>query len=202
MKKLLSIVLIFAAILSLTSCSLLSPVKTKPASAYEIDQIPTYVPQKKKHAVNILVLLPDEVTAYNTTSMAYTLRPYEISYYSQSRWSETPAQMLLPLLVQTLQKTNYFQAVLTPPFGGKYDYTLVTQILRLEQDFTHTPAALVFVVRAQLNQISSDRMIATKEIRVVQPMMRNDAYSGVVAANQAVEKILKQMAEFCMSHAK
>lgn len=186
---------LFAVIFSLNGCSLFSPVSAKPPTAYELENIP-HVAKKKKHPVSILVLLPDEVSTYNTTSMAYSLRPYEVAYYTQSNWAETPAQMLLPLLVQTLQNTNHFQAVVTPPFGGHYDYLLTTQIIKLEQDFTHQPARVVFDVRVQLNRVALNRAVATKEFHIRQRMFRNDAYSGVVAANIATESLLRKIADF------
>ena len=186
---------VFAAIFSLSGCSLFSPVSAKPPAAYELDSMPTMA-IKKKRPVSILVLLPDEVSTYNTTSMAYSLRPYEVAYYTQSNWAETPSQMLLPLLVQTLQSTHHFQSVVTPPFGGHYDYLLTTQIIKLEQDFTHQPASLVFDVRVQLNRVALNRAVATKEFHVRQRMFRNDAYSGVVAANIATETLLRKIANF------
>lgn len=201
MKKIFFIISIISFSFLNVSCSLFSPVNVKPATSYELNQIPD-VPKEEKHRANILVLLPDEVSAYSTRSMAYSLRPYEISYYSQSKWSDTPGQMLQPLVVQTLQKTNYFQSVATPPFGGRYDYMLALQVLRLEQDFTQHPALLVFSLRAQLNRFFTNRMIASKEIYVTRPMLHNDAYSGVIAANQATQELLIKLSNFVIENAK
>ena len=199
MKKFICVI---GLILSLAGCSLFSPVKDNPPAAYELSRIPHSFPHKKKHAISILVLVPDQVPAYNTSAMAYTMRPYEIAYYSQSRWSETPAQMLQPLMIQTLQNTHYFRAVLSPPFGGLYDYLLTTQIVKLEQSFIQQPATLVFVVRAQLNHVTTNRVVATKEFYVTQRMAQNNAYSGVQAANRATEILLRRLAEFCVEYAR
>src|SRR5579862_1068261 len=130
MKKLL---LYFTALL-LTGC--LSPVKTNTTSNYMLYRVPDYFPKKHERHLSLLVLLPNTSPAYDTTQMAYSSLPYQISYFSQNSWAETPAQMIEPLMVQSLQKSHYFKTVLAAPFVGHYDYLLATQVLILEQDFT------------------------------------------------------------------
>ena len=101
--------------------------------------------------------------------MAYTVRPYQIAYFSRNRWAETPAQMLQPLIVQTLQDTHYFHAVVTAPFIGKYDYSLNTQILELKQDYTYKPAKLKLILRAQLSNTATSHVIATTQYAIEEP---------------------------------
>lgn len=196
--------IILASLLSvsammLSSCSLLSPVKGENKETYVLNTVPSSVPEKKTRSITILVTLPEARPTYNTTQMAYTIRPYQVAYFTQNQWAETPPQMLQPLIVRTLQKTHLFHAVVTPPFMGRYEYTLSTDIAMLQQDFTKVPARLDLKVQAQLIKSSTNQVVGTKQFSVSEPIRYKSPYSGVAAANRATAKILKEIAEFTVS---
>lgn len=183
-------------ILLLSSCSLLMPVREAPQKTYLLTAVPV-VPQSHTHHLTLLVFTPDTQPVYNTTQMAYSVRPYQIAYFSQHQWAETPSQMLQPLLVQTLQNTHYYHAVVTQPYIGSYDYALTTQILELKQDFTCHPAMLRFKIRAQLTSATTNRVIGTRVFSAAMPIREHCPYSGVYAANQAISQLLTRIAAFC-----
>ncbi len=196
MMKKSFVVCMIGGVLMLSGC--LSPVKTTPESTYFINSVPSYIPQHRTHPITLLVMPPDTVAAYNTPEMAYTVTPHQIAYFANNRWAETPSQMLLPLMVQTLQNTHYFHAVVTPPFMSQYDYVLNTQILSLQQDFTYRPAVVRITLRAQLSRVANNRVIATQQFSVVEPIRQSTPYGGVLAANQAAEELMRKLAEFCI----
>jgi cholesterol transport system auxiliary component len=133
--------------------------------------------------------------------MAYAMRPYEIAYFSRTEWGERPPQMLHPLLVRTLQKAACVSAVVTPPFVGHYTHALRTEIVMLQQDFTSEPATLRLALRVELVAQVSNRVIATKDIDVREPMPERTPHGGAVAANDATAKALKEVAEFVRASA-
>jgi cholesterol transport system auxiliary component len=166
-------------------------------SSYLLTKTPDYFPKKHTRSATVLVLMPVASNIYNTDSMAYTRRAYEVGYFSQNRWAETPPQMLQPLIVQTLQNTHYFKAIASPPFLGRYDFVLDTQILTLQQDYTQVPAKLQFFVRVQITKVATNRVKATKEFKLEVPMQQYTPYGGVIAANHATKELLIQIAAFC-----
>jgi cholesterol transport system auxiliary component len=106
--------------------------------------------------------------------------------------------MFQPLLVQALQNTHYFRAIVTQPFIGRYDYILSTQILQLQQNFIYYPAKLQLTVRAQLINATTNQVIATQLFYKQQMMAKQTPYAGVIAANHAMEDVLRQIATFCL----
>src|SRR5437868_1512672 len=116
MKNFMKWMTVLLGICMLSACSFLSPVKIDATNKYVVNKVPCYIPHKKKRAIILLVTKPEIRPIYNTTLMAYTIRPYQISYYSLNQWAESPDQMFQPLLVQTLQDTHHFKAVVTPPY--------------------------------------------------------------------------------------
>lgn len=200
--KYIALILLTGLISLVTGCSVLSPVKYKPESIYELNALPKHVAAESMHPAVLLVMEPDSRPAYNTTQMAYSIKPYQIAYFVENRWAETPAKMLQPLIVQTLQNTHYFRTVVTTPFSGSYDYLLTSQLLLLQQNFTYQPALLQMKLRIQLMSAKDNRVIATQQLTIEEPIIQNTPYGGVVAANRAVEKMLKQIARFCVTKAR
>lgn len=198
MIKLFRNIFLFLSVMTLTSCSLFSPVKTDTINKFLLSKVPTHIPVKRPRNTIILVSMPDSRPVFNTTQMAYTVKPYQISYFSQNQWAEVPAEMFQPLLVQTLQNTHYFKAVVTPPYGGLYNYSLNTQILELTQDFSHRTPMLLMSVRAQIMKTSTNQIIGTQQFSVSLPIPQGTPYGGVFAANQATAMVLEEISKFCL----
>lgn len=194
MKLFLKSAITLVLFASLSSC--FSPVKIS-SKAYVIKAIPA-VAIHRTRPVTILVMTPDSTPAYNTTQMSYSVKPYQISYYAVNRWAETPPQMLQELIVKTLQKTNYFHAVVTPPFVAQYDYTLMTYIVRLDQNYTVTPPMTEFAVDTQITRASTGRVIASKQFLIREPIWQCTPYGNVLATNRATERLLRGIAAFSM----
>jgi cholesterol transport system auxiliary component len=178
-------------------CSLLSPAHVDVRTAV-LDSVPREVPQGRAGAATLLVFAPETNPVYDTTRMAYTTQSHEIAYFRDHEWAETPSQMLHPLLVRTLQGTHAFDAVQMPPHVGRTSHALHTDIVELVQDFTGTLPMLRLVLRVQLSDGASGRLIATHEIRVSEPMREKAPHAGVVGANEACAKALLEVARFVL----
>jgi cholesterol transport system auxiliary component len=140
----------------------------------------------------------DGNAAYDTTRMAYTVKSYEVAYFRDNQWAGTPAQMIQPLLVRTLQQTGFFRAILSPPESEPPSFMLRSEILELIQDHTTNPPVLRLRLRLQLFD-ASGRPIAGHEIVEQETMADAVPYAGVVAANDAVAKALRDAAQFVLN---
>jgi len=196
MKKLLLSLFLVISPLWLTGC--FSPVKIPPQNTYVINQVPAVAYKERTRPVTLLVLPTETNPVYDTTNMAYTTKPYQVAYFANNVWAETPGKMMTPLIVQALQNTHHFHAVVTAPFAGRYHYVLTTQIQQLEQDFSFQPSVLRFRLYAQLIRSSDNRLIAAKQFSVVEMIPTNNPYGGVIAANEAAGDILQQLSIFCL----
>jgi cholesterol transport system auxiliary component len=186
---------------SLPGCALLSPANVEMTTA-TLDKMPQQLPHLNAHPATLLVFPPEATAIYDTTRMAYTLRPYEVAYFSHHQWGEKPSRMLQTLLVRTLATTGYFSAVLTPPYTDSYTYALHTEILELVQDFTPEPPTLRLSLHLQLRDDVAGRLVATRDILLREPMQQKAPYAGVVAANEAMAKALLEIAAFVLEKAK
>ena len=190
---------VIACVVVFSGCTLFSPVNTD-TKKYVLNNIPVDLPYESAHSATLLVLVSDTVPAYATTQMAYSAQAYQISYFSKSEWAATPAQMIQPLIVKTLRDTHYFSEILSPPYFGRHTFALHIEILELKQDFTAEPAMLL-TMRASLSREATNQIVATKELSVREPMLERNPYAGVVAANEAMPKILRELAKFVIETA-
>jgi cholesterol transport system auxiliary component len=191
--------LIALCVVIFSGCALFSPVKID-TKTNVLSNIPLDLPSETIHAATLLVLVPETEPIYATTQMAYTTQAYQIAYFSQNEWAETPSQMIQPLIVKTLRNTHYFSEVLSPPHFGRHTVALRTEILELKQDFTSEPAMLQLKMRFYLSREATNQVIATKELSVREPMRERNPYAGVAAANEAIAKVLRELARFIIEY--
>lgn len=166
-----------------------------------LTKLPSDIPRRASSAVTLLVFPPEAKAEYDTARMAYSRGPYEIDYFQHHQWGATPSQMLQPLLVRTLESTGYFKTVLTPPYTGSYSYSLRTEIVELVQDFASEPAVLRLSLRLRLSDDATSRLVAANDITVREPMQQKTPEAGVLAANDAAAKALREIARFALEKA-
>ncbi len=186
---------LIACAMLLSSCTLFSPVNID-IKKHELNNIPLHLPTERTHEATLLVLVPEAIPAYATTQMAYSTQAYQIAYFAKNEWAERPSQMIQPLIVKTLRSTQFFSEVLSPPYFGGHTFVLVSEILELKQDFTSEPAMLKLAMRIDLIRGATNQVVASKEFAVREPMQGRSPYAGVVAANEALPKLLRELVEF------
>jgi cholesterol transport system auxiliary component len=191
---------LIACVAFFSGCTLFSPVNID-TKKNVLNNIPLDLRSERTHPATLLVLEPETTPAYATTQMAYSTQAYQIAYFTKNDWAETPSQMIQPLIVQTLRNTRYFSEVLSPPDFGHHTFVLRSEILELKQDFTSEPAMLQLAMRISLSRDATNQVVATKELSVSQPMSERSPYAGVVAANEALPKLLRGLAEFVVEKA-
>jgi cholesterol transport system auxiliary component len=201
MNMIMKQLLVLVMMLTVSACSVLSPAKLGPDNGYVINSVPDHVVKSGRHSRTLLVMRPDTDPVYNTTRIAFTMQPYQISYYAVSHWIETPADMLTPLLVATMLKTNRFKTVIAPPFIGQYDYALRTQIKTMLIDYTQRLPVMRINIQAQLIGASSGRVLSSREFSTAVPLYQKSPYGAVVAANHGTSRLLAEIARWCVKRA-
>lgn len=189
-----------AAVALLSACPALPPLP-EAASTYVLDARLVPAAQKAPSKTVIAVSPPRARPGFDTASMAYVRRPHEVEYFAKNRWADTPARMLAPLLVQALDRSGGFRAVVQAPGAVSADLRIEVEIVQLLQDFETRPSRVRFTLRAQLIEVASRRVLATREFDEAESAASDDAYGGVIAANRALERLLGQLVDFCSGQA-
>lgn len=194
--------LIVAAFL-LPSCGTFPSHIEEPLHTYVLHaEIPTEARPVVQGTGTLLVNLPRAQSGFNTQRMAYVKQNHELNYFAVNQWAETPAHMLLPLLVKALEKTNQWGAVVQMPSPVRGDFQLIPENLLLQQEFTQEPSRVRIHLRLQLIRLKNFQVLATREFTILEKAKSDDPYGGVQAANAATERLLKNISEWlslCMA---
>lgn len=185
--------------LLLTGCTgLFTPQGSSP-NIYVLDARPTVSTSTVKRDLALAVNMPQARPGFETAQIAYLQQPHELNYFVNSRWADTPARMLQPLLVQALQQSSGFRAVVPAASAIPADVRLDIELIRLQHDFTTHPSRARITLQAQLIDVRSKRVLAVQQFDAMENSATEDAYGGVSAANRLVQRVLGQVTEFCMA---
>lgn len=180
--------------------SLLPPAPPAP-TLFALDdnglQPATPAPAPPTTAPALIVETPRAAAGFDSLRIVYLRKPYELEAFAYSQWVDTPARMLGPLIVRAVERTAAFRAVLLAPTAVAAEWRLDVEIVRLQHEFVAQPSRVRVTLRAGLVDIATHRIVAWREFDTSVASATEDAYGGVVAANQAVGKLVGELAAFC-----
>jgi cholesterol transport system auxiliary component len=188
---------VFLLALVFSACSI-GPAERNPENVYKLD--PKVVIERlsanlgRADLATLLISTPRSQPGFDTPRMAYLPRPHEVKYYAVNRWIDTPSRMLLLPLTQAMEGTGLWRAVVQAPSTVRTDYRLDCENLVLEQQFFSNPSRVRIALRAQLVELKRRQIIAAREFEVFETAAAENAYGGVIAADQAAAKLLQQIA--------
>lgn len=148
----------------------------------------------------LLVSMPKAAPGFDTSALIYTRGGHEISHYRESRWVDTPARMLLPLLVLHLEATAKFKVLSAATSPIACELRLDTEIVRLQQEFMEEPSQVRLVLRAQLLNMKKRQVVATEVFEIEKDAPHENAKGGVSATNEAFKQVLKDLVKFVVKH--
>lgn len=186
-------------LLMIPACSLGPTETTAPRSYFLKPEISWKDPQGAGERIGAPVLLisqPKAQAGFDTPRMAYLLRPYEINYYAFNQWADTPARLLHQVLVENLDQTGLWSAVLQAPGALPAQFRLDCDNLILEQQFFANPSRIRLALRAQLIETKKQSILASRNFELIEPALSDDAYGGVVAANRAAATLISEIADW------
>jgi cholesterol transport system auxiliary component len=164
--------------------------------------------QREMHAADgnspVVQLSPPQAEpGFETPRMVYLKRPYELEYFAANQWADTPANMVAPLLAQSLSQSGILRDVVLLPSLIPGDYRLDVYGFALQQEFFQQPSRVRVTARAQLVDLKLSMIVGMQRFEAIEPAPSENAYGGVVAANRAVAALLDQITVWlreCVGH--
>ena len=193
-----------AIVASLGACSVLRPTATAPPAFYSLDDAgtPSASAAAPASALSLVVSPPRAAAGFDSQRIIYQREPHKLEYFANSEWIDPPARMLGPMLVNAVERSGAFRAVVPSPGSASGDLRLDTEIVRLQQEFQTQPSHVRFTLRAYLVEDKTRRVLAWKEFDAELAATSDDPYGGVVAVNKAVQTLLAELAAFCAEAAR
>ena len=182
----------------LAGCTLLPEPQTVAVNKYVLEYNPVAAASGDTSKLPVVIItVPRAHGGYNTSRIAYRKQHFGLQYYAKSRWADTPARMLAPLVAEAVSDTGEFQGLYASPGALSARYRLDSELIHFHQDFTVQPSEVHITLRAQLVGLDNNRVIASRLIDIREAADSEDAYGGVQAANRASTRLLGELAQFC-----
>ena len=189
MSKRLAILLL----LNLTACT---AIKLPLTEKYQLTQFSNKVYTTNRGTKSLFVSPPEALRGYDSIKMHYSTQAFEVKSFAHHAWLGSPAQMIHPLLTQSIQQSGYFKAVTSGIYSDKTDYRLDSQLLMLQQNFITQPSILFMVIKVVLNDTKNNTVLASKILQYKIPCPSDTPYGGVLAANKAVRQFTQDTVKF------
>lgn len=179
--------------LNLTACT---SIKLPLTEKYQLTQFSNKVYTTNRWTKSLFVSPPEALRGYDSIKMHYSTQAFEVKSFAHHAWLGSPAQMIHPLLTQSIQKSGYFKAVTSGIYSDKTDYRLDSQLLMLQQNFITQPSILFMVIKVVLNDTKNNTVLASKILQYKIPCPADTPYGGVLAANKAVRQFTQDTVKF------
>ncbi len=197
---------VMCGLLALTAAGCLSPrTDSSEIHTYQLslDGSPSEARTGTLDGPVLLVSQSQAEPGFETQRMVYLKRPYELEYYALNQWADTLVRMFTPLMVQALNQTDAWRAVIPLPSSLHGDYRLDTHGFLLQQEFLQQPSRMRVMVRAQLVDLKESTILSARVFEVMENATSENPYGGVQAANRAVAGLLDQIGSWlrhCVQH--
>jgi len=192
------------AVLTLSACSVLQPKASTPPSFYALEYAgpAAKAPAARAPLASAPTLVISPVRAasgFDSQRIIYMREPHKLEYFAHSEWIDTPARMLGPLMVASIEQTGAFRAVVMTPGSAGGELRLDTEIVRLQQDFQTKPSSVHFTLRVYLVEEKTRKVVAWRSFDAHVSASSDDPRAGVVAANRAVQTVLEELSQFVVN---
>lgn len=180
----------------LLHCINVSGQRDEPIQTYvfEVDQ-PATTRSNSSGPVLMIANVRAE-TGVGTNAIIYVERSYEIRQYSRSQWAERPDRMLRSLLLNAFERSGEFGAIVGIGYGSMADLRLDTDLIQLQHEHFEEPSQARVRIRAQLIDLESQEIVATRTFEEVESAQSDDPYGGVVAINAALSRMIDDIVAF------
>jgi cholesterol transport system auxiliary component len=189
---------VLGILLVLAGCTL--PQDSSPPQQAYLLEVGAFTPPPARRSSNkiLLVTVSKEAAGFDSNRIAYTREPPKLDYYKDSVWSDTPAKMLLPILVRAFEGSSAFKAVVSPPSPVLANLRVDVDVIRLQQEFMTAPSRVRLTVRTKVVEMKSGHVLETRLFEAVEPAPSENAAGAARAANAAVQKILSEVVPFAL----
>lgn len=197
MKAVYGMLLAGGLTLALGACSILPRSEPVTIDRYTLETTVRPTQEAGLGAPVLLVTRPLARVELDTPRMAFREQDYQLRYFARSRWVDTPAQLLLPGLLEALEGSGHFGAVVRVGSAARPDLRLDVELLEFSQDFRLTPSEFQLRLRLQLVDLETRTVVASHLFSTRATAPERSPRGVAAAANTAWQALLPELVTFC-----
>ena len=184
----------FLSLLLLTGCLSIGGEKTELA-VYA--PLPAIKPDTDWPSVDwsLAIAEPQSSTALDSPGIGVRPRPGQLQVYAGAVWSDSAPALLHQAMVQAFDDSGRFAAIASTTQGISTDRRLELEIRQFEAIYADrkTPPNVVIAVRAMLVDVRSQRMLATRSLKVSLPAQGTSLPEVVPVFEQALGQLAGEL---------
>jgi cholesterol transport system auxiliary component len=196
MKTVCTMLLASGLALVLAACSIMPRAEPVTIDRYTLEAPAWPVREADVDAPVLLVNRPMARIDLDTTRMAYREQDYQLRYFARSRWADTPAQLLLPGLVEALEASGQFGAVVRVGSAARAGLRLDADLLEFSQDFRDGSGEFQLRLRLQLMDLETRAVLASRIFTTRAAAPERSPRGVAHAANAAWQTLLPELVAF------
>lgn len=188
-----------AALLALLSaCSL--PGGGDPPQLYTLTPKSTFETALPTVEWQLIVERPVAAAGLNSQRIALQRSPLTLDYYARANWTDQAPQLVQTLLIESFENTKKIRAVSRESTQLRADYVLQTELreFQAEYDRPGSPPSVRVRLNGKLVRLPDRQIISSNTIERKIAAEKGDMESVVLAFDDALGKVLKQMVEWAL----
>ena len=141
----------------------------------------------------IKVMYPQSLKEKISQKMRYSYSSAEQGVYQNSQWSNNIGKLLEGTLIQTLDGSRLFKAVLPYASTAQEDYRLESNIFAFSHQVRGEQSHALVSIQVSLINTDTGKLVKTKRFSYKVATGTTDAKGYAEAANEAVDRLTKDM---------
>ena len=185
----------------LGACSSLFGVQALDEKLYQIPELKlsadaTY---KRQNGIRVSVRPAISSQLINSQKILFTSDGVEQGFYQFASWAEPPPKRVTSLLLQALEDSHIFDAVLFASTSAAADYQIVTELVECVHDIKESPGVARVRIRVEMINLSSRELAGQKTFSKEVPVQSYDARGAVDAMTAAMHELVKEILDWSSS---
>ena len=180
------------ALLLLSACSKAPALKLY---TFDVPQTMSVI-YSKYHLKTIKVTYPQSLREQVTQKMNFSYSLSDRGTYQNSEWSNTMGKLLQGTLIDVLEKSRLFNAVLSDTSTLKENYRLESNIFAFEHRVRGKLSHSVVSIQFTLIDADSGKLVKSKRFSYQEPTPSIDAKGYAIATNVIIAKLSKDLLEW------
>ena len=153
----------------------------------------------KRWPVQLTVLRPTAMRALDTDRIVVMAPGGRLSYFDDAAWSDRLTSLVQSRIVEAMQDSKAFGAVLTTQDRIEGDYTLALEIRDFQMEVGGGQQSAVVTFFAKLTQEKLGKVIATKEFTARGPAPNDNPASSVAVLQSDFNQVAQSLVDWLAS---
>jgi cholesterol transport system auxiliary component len=147
----------------------------------------------------VMVAAPSAIRALDTERILVSSPGGRISYFSDAAWSDRLPRLVHSRLVEALQDSGAFRAVLTTQDRVDGDFAIATEIRAFQLDVDNGNTAATVKIFAKILDERRGKVLATREFSARVPAGKDDAAASVAALQDGFSRVAGELVRWAAS---